>query len=259
MLRNVTSVFKTTSNVSSLTTSNAFTYRLSLKHRSFRSIVAELAVLIFCFLEFKASKLSVSFFFTLFKKFIRELVALLVPHGRNCELKYSSVLVRRLFRFVLATRLSAYSFMVLITHAILDFAGQLNIASIGAAAEMQNTLSAYSYKLRQLSVAATVHAGEAEVALNDIFLKNKVTTSDLLASYAKHRGRGLRPFRAKKIFRFKRRRFRFVGRHTKVSLFKKKVSPAEGLTGVFFPYRLNKLRRGLKLPASAGQFTFLFF
>lgn len=257
MLRNVTA-FKAISPASSLTVRNVFNYRLSLKHRSFRSIVAELSVLIFCFLEFKALKLPVSFFLTLFKKFIRELVVLLAPHGRNCELKYASVLVRRLFRFVLTTRLSAYSFMALITHAILDFVGQLNVVPIGAAS-MQNSVSAYSYKLRQLSVASIVHAGEAGVALNDIFLKNKVTTADLLGSYAKHRGRGLRSFRAKKIFRFKRRRFRFVGRHTKVSLFKKKVSPAEGLIGVFFPYRLNKLRRGLKLPASAGQFTFLFF
>lgn len=257
MTRNVT-VFKATSTVNSSAARNIFSYRLSLKHRSFRSIVAELAVLIFCFLDFKASKLPVGFFFILFKKFIKELVALLAPYGRNCELKHTSVLVRRLFRFVLATRLSAYSFMALITHAILDFVGQLNTTSIEGVG-VHNALSAYSYKLRQLSTASVVHVGEVGAALNDIFLKNKVTTSDLLVSYAKHRGRGLRSFKAKKIFRFKRRRFRFVGRHTKVSLFKKKVSPAEGLIGVFFPYRLNKLRRGLKLPTSAGQFTFLFF
>lgn len=260
--------FKTASTATSVTTDSAFFRTVGLKNLSFESLVGALSTTLFLFLEFKESPVFLNFFFVALRKIVEELVFLFGSRSFNFSFgglqfkKVSVFILRRLFKFILTTRLSTYSFMILLVHAIREFVSHLPQIT-GAAivsSELSAALALYTYKLRQLT-AIPVPGSCASDRLNNIFLKNVVLGKDLLTSYAKHRGRGLRMFRRGRAFFSKKRRFNFIGRRPKYYFSKKKnnIFADEAETGFSFSNRLHCLRRALKFSSTSGQFTFLFF
>lgn len=169
-------------------------------------------------------------------------------------------MARRLFNFLTVTQLSAYSFMSLLIHAVKTFVGQLCAAGFGKSLIGVRKIhtNLYAYKLRQLAAVVARETG-LSCELNQIFLTNKISTKNLLADYAKHRGRGLRLFRRWQTFRVKKRKLNFIGRKLQSHLSVGRKKFPSGDAGFIFSRRLKRLRRALKLPSSAGQFTFLFF
>lgn len=222
----------------------------------------------FLFLEFKAYSVFLKFFSVTLKKIVEKLIFIfgadmLTLAGNGNKLRVvTAFVVRRLFKFILTAKLSAYSLMVLLIHSVREFARQVLFSSVplGLSADLRALLSLYCYKLKQLMPVLPVGLNVLG-GVNEIFRKNTVFVEDLLTSYAKHRGRGLRATRRGRSFFSKKRRFNFIGRRPKNYFFKKKSDElATETAGEFtFSRRLHCLRRALKFSSTSGQFTFLFF
>lgn len=130
----------------------------------------------FLFLEFKAYPVFFKFFSVILKKIVEKLiftfgVDALTLAGNGDKLRVlASFVVRRLFKFILTAKLSAYSLMWLLIHSVREFARQalFSPAQLGLSADLSALLSLYSYKLKQLMPVLPLGLN-AQGGVNEIF------------------------------------------------------------------------------------------
>lgn len=181
---------------------------------NFSRIIYGLNTLVVLFLERYRLFSSVSFFFVLFKKLSFELIVLFIFSMRNGRtvrwvdvITFANSVIRRVFSFLMATYLSGYNFITFLVSSFFELTRKVNLGLGFSLRSNANHITAYvglfAYKIKQMSIASILNK-QSYNTLSSVFVEYNVATRDILASYAKHRGRRIRRRRLRRLFKAKR-------------------------------------------------------